>query len=96
MAVQRADMHNGCLQVVPGSQKEVIPLGSDRCITEKWCKEREGDWVPVELETGEWVVGGRKGGETPIFKLGRIGEDEGAGSEGGKKKLMDGPSLHDR
>jgi ectoine hydroxylase-related dioxygenase (phytanoyl-CoA dioxygenase family) len=35
MAVNDMDMKNGCLEVVPGSHKEKIPLGANKvCTTE--------------------------------------------------------------
>lgn len=56
MSVEPATMSNGCLEVVAGSHKSKIPLGEDRCITPAWCEDHE--WLPVELETGEFLVFG--------------------------------------
>ncbi|KZT34750.1 PhyH-domain-containing protein [Sistotremastrum suecicum HHB10207 ss-3] len=56
MAVEPATLENGCLEVVPGSHRQPIPLGEDRCITKEWCDMH--DWVPVPLDTGELLIFG--------------------------------------
>lgn len=58
MAVEPANMDNGCLQVVAGSHLLHIPLGEDRCITPAWCDSQS--WIPVELNTGDFLVFGSK------------------------------------
>lgn len=50
LAVEDANLSNGCLEVVAGSHKTLVPLGEDRCITPGWCQAHE--WIPVELKTG--------------------------------------------
>ncbi|KAL0571374.1 hypothetical protein V5O48_010589 [Marasmius crinis-equi] len=58
MAVEPATLENGCLEVVAGSHKlpESIPVGEDQCITDDWCEKQT--WVPVPLETGQFLVFG--------------------------------------
>jgi ectoine hydroxylase-related dioxygenase (phytanoyl-CoA dioxygenase family) len=36
MAVNDMDMRNGCLEVVPGSHKEKIPLGANKVTSPKY------------------------------------------------------------
>ena len=45
---------NGCLELVPGSQKENIPLGMDNCIEKSWVEGK--GWVPVELKAGKSFI----------------------------------------
>lgn len=48
--VEDMTVENGCLEVVPGSQKIHVPLGLDNCIEANWVKAQT--WVPVPLRTG--------------------------------------------
>ncbi|BEJ15693.1 hypothetical protein CspHIS471_0502980 [Cutaneotrichosporon sp. HIS471] len=56
MAVNDMDMSNGCLEVVPGSHKDEIPLGANRCIDPEW--EAKHNWVPVPMPAGALLVFG--------------------------------------
>jgi len=47
---------NGCLEVVPGSQKGEVPIGKDNCIDEGWVARQ--DWVPVPLKAGQVMIFG--------------------------------------
>ncbi|KAJ5959234.1 uncharacterized protein N7479_006384 [Penicillium vulpinum] len=49
-AVDEMNAVNGGLEVVHGSHRVDIPLGSDRCIASDWVKNNE--WTPVDLESG--------------------------------------------
>jgi hypothetical protein len=44
---------NGGLEVVDGSHRMDIPLGSDRCIEPTWVKMNT--WTPAELESGRYI-----------------------------------------
>jgi hypothetical protein len=44
---------NGGLEVVDGSHRMDIPLGSDRCIEPTWVKTNP--WTPAELEAGIYI-----------------------------------------
>jgi ectoine hydroxylase-related dioxygenase (phytanoyl-CoA dioxygenase family) len=52
--VEDMTIENGCLEVVPGSQKfeEGIPIGRNNCIENTWVEGKE--WVPVPLKAGEF------------------------------------------
>jgi len=56
MAVDDTNKRNGGLEVVDGSQKMEIPIGSDNCITQDWVAKQK--WIPVELKAGEMLVFG--------------------------------------
>lgn len=71
MAVNDMDMNNGCLEVVPGSHKQQVPLGADKvspsafstghnpdiqCIEPEW--EAKQTWVPVPMSAGSILVFG--------------------------------------
>jgi len=58
LAVDAMDMSNGCLEVIPGSHKEIVPLGPDGCIEPAWVEKREKDWVPVILPAGSLLLFG--------------------------------------
>lgn len=55
-AVDEMTSENGGLQVVDGSHKMQIPLGSDRCIEPEWVKSHT--WVPCDLKAGDILVFG--------------------------------------
>jgi ectoine hydroxylase-related dioxygenase (phytanoyl-CoA dioxygenase family) len=70
MAVNDMDMNNGCLEVVPGSHKQQVPLGANKvrnhltfqrqtngqCIEPSW--EAKQTWVPVPMSAGSILVFG--------------------------------------
>ena len=56
MAVDNSNMRNGGLEVVDGSHKMDVPIGSDNCITQEWVAKQK--WIPVELKAGELLVFG--------------------------------------
>ncbi|KAJ5478706.1 hypothetical protein N7530_004215 [Penicillium desertorum] len=49
-AVDGMNAANGGLEVVDGSHRMDIPLGSDRCIASDWVERNV--WTPAELESG--------------------------------------------
>jgi ectoine hydroxylase-related dioxygenase (phytanoyl-CoA dioxygenase family) len=49
-AVDGMNATNGGLEVVDGSHRMDIPLGSDRCIASDWVESNV--WTPAELESG--------------------------------------------
>lgn len=49
-AVDEMTGENGGLEVVEGSHREDIPLGSDRCIEPSWVSGHT--WVPCNLQPG--------------------------------------------
>jgi hypothetical protein len=53
-AVDGMNSANGGLEVVDGSHRVEIPLGSDRCIESDWVKTNT--WTPAELESGMYPV----------------------------------------
>lgn len=56
LSVDPSNMANGALEVVPGSHREEIPLGEDRCLAKSWVEKQ--NWVPVELEAGQVLIFG--------------------------------------
>lgn len=54
LAVDPTNSSNGGLEVVDGSHKMDIPIGSDNCIEPSWVKSQT--WVPVNLEAGMDVL----------------------------------------
>ncbi|CBQ73196.1 related to Phytanoyl-CoA dioxygenase [Sporisorium reilianum SRZ2] len=56
IAVDPATPHNGCLQVVPRSHTQTIPIDENNCITAQWGQTH--DWVDVELQPGDVLVFG--------------------------------------
>jgi ectoine hydroxylase-related dioxygenase (phytanoyl-CoA dioxygenase family) len=71
MAVNDMDMNNGCLEVVPGSHKQQVPLGANKaspstlpkdhdpkvqCIEPAW--EAKQTWIPVPMSAGSILVFG--------------------------------------
>jgi ectoine hydroxylase-related dioxygenase (phytanoyl-CoA dioxygenase family) len=70
MAVNDTDMNNGCLEVVPGSHKQQVPLGANKvslpsdirldadvqCIEPAW--EAKQTWIPVPMSAGSILVFG--------------------------------------
>ncbi|KAJ6070980.1 Phytanoyl-CoA dioxygenase [Penicillium canescens] len=55
-AVDGMNSANGGLEVVDGSHRMDIPLGSDRCIEPTWVKMNT--WTPAELESGDILIFG--------------------------------------
>ena len=56
LAVDPSDSSNGGLEVVRGSHKMDIPIGSDNCIEPEWTAKQ--DWTAVELRAGEALIFG--------------------------------------
>jgi len=54
--VEDMTLDNGCLEIVPGSQKTTVPLGVDNCIDENWVKQQT--WVPIPLKAGRFHIDG--------------------------------------
>jgi ectoine hydroxylase-related dioxygenase (phytanoyl-CoA dioxygenase family) len=50
-AVDDMNAVNGGLEVVNGSHRMQVPLGSDRCIEPAWVKSHE--WTPCDLQPGK-------------------------------------------
>ncbi|KAJ5775003.1 uncharacterized protein N7511_000014 [Penicillium nucicola] len=55
-AVDAMNSVNGGLEVVDGSHRMEIPLGSDRCIEPTWVKSNT--WTSAELEAGDILIFG--------------------------------------
>ncbi|KAJ5192022.1 uncharacterized protein N7498_011007 [Penicillium cinerascens] len=55
-AVDEMNETNGGLEVVDGSHRMEVPLGSDRCIEPSWVKSHT--WTPCNLEPGDILVFG--------------------------------------
>ncbi|KAJ5686044.1 hypothetical protein N7536_008663 [Penicillium majusculum] len=55
-AVDGMNAANGGLEVVNGSHRMDIPLGSDRCIASDWAESNV--WTPAELESGDILIFG--------------------------------------
>lgn len=53
-AVDEMNAANGGLEVVNGSHRMDIPLGSDRCIASDWVESNV--WTPAELEPGMQIA----------------------------------------
>lgn len=53
-AVDGMNAANGGLEVVNGSHRMDIPLGSDRCIAPDWVESNV--WTPAELESGMQIT----------------------------------------
>ncbi|KDN53584.1 PhyH-domain-containing protein [Tilletiaria anomala UBC 951] len=56
IAVDKATLENGCLEVVPGSHRMNIPVGSDNCIPKDW--EDANEWILVPLKPGDVLIFG--------------------------------------
>ncbi|XMA12036.1 hypothetical protein WAI453_004827 [Rhynchosporium graminicola] len=56
IAADDATSLNGCLEVVNGSHKMAVPIGSDNCIVPQWIESHE--WVSVEMKAGEMLIFG--------------------------------------
>ncbi|KAF5317590.1 hypothetical protein D9758_018463 [Tetrapyrgos nigripes] len=56
IAVAPATIENGCLEVIVGSHKMSVPIGTDVCIEQEWCDQQ--NWTPVPLNTGEMLIFG--------------------------------------
>ncbi|GAM20760.1 hypothetical protein SAMD00019534_039350 [Acytostelium subglobosum LB1] len=57
LAVDASTVANGCLFVVPGSQKAgMLPMETDNTISREWCSDKE--WIPVECEVGDVLIFG--------------------------------------
>ena len=56
IAIDDTNLQNGCLEFVPGSHQEAIPIGPDNCISPEWVQKQT--WVPIELKAGQFVVFG--------------------------------------
>lgn len=56
MAINAANLENGCLEVVPGSHLMTIPISDDNCIEPSW--EAQQTWVPVPLQPGDTLIFG--------------------------------------
>ncbi|GAW04988.1 epoxidase subunit a [Lentinula edodes] len=56
MAAEPATLENGCLEVVASSHKMSIPIDKNKCIQQEWCDEQK--WIPVPLESGQFLVFG--------------------------------------
>jgi ectoine hydroxylase-related dioxygenase (phytanoyl-CoA dioxygenase family) len=57
IAIDRADIANGCLEVVDGSHDMEVEVGKEeRGITKKW--EAAHSWIPVELDVGDMIFFG--------------------------------------
>ncbi|KAJ7762992.1 hypothetical protein B0H16DRAFT_1528405 [Mycena metata] len=54
IAVDPQTAENGCLEVVAGSHKIDIPVGTDHCLDETWCANQA--WTPLYLDRGQFVV----------------------------------------
>lgn len=50
VAVDGMSSENGGLEVVDGSHRMEVPLGSDRCIEPDWVKSHS--WTPCNLQAG--------------------------------------------
>jgi hypothetical protein len=50
------NVSNGGLEVVDGSHRMNVPLGSDRCIEPSWVESQP--WTPCNLEPGMWTMRG--------------------------------------
>jgi ectoine hydroxylase-related dioxygenase (phytanoyl-CoA dioxygenase family) len=50
-AVDEMNAVNGGLEVVNGSHRMEVPLGSDRCIEPAWVESHE--WTPCDLQPGK-------------------------------------------
>ncbi|QKX63780.1 uncharacterized protein TRUGW13939_10951 [Talaromyces rugulosus] len=55
-AVDEMNSENGGLDVVEGSHREHVPLGSDRCIGPSWVESHT--WVPCNLSPGDILLFG--------------------------------------
>ncbi|CRG82742.1 hypothetical protein PISL3812_00087 [Talaromyces islandicus] len=55
-AVDEMNGENGGLDVVEGSHREHVPLGSDRCIEPSWVESHT--WVPCNLQPGDILLFG--------------------------------------
>lgn len=56
-AVDETNASNGGLEVVDGSHRVDVPLGSDRCIEPNWVESHP--WTACNLEPGTFVCGNR-------------------------------------
>ncbi|KAL5328080.1 hypothetical protein ACEPPN_005788 [Leptodophora sp. 'Broadleaf-Isolate-01'] len=56
IAADNATSLNGCLEVVEGSHKMAVPIGTDNCITPDWVASQ--NWIPVEMKAGEMMIFG--------------------------------------
>ncbi|KAH7400303.1 hypothetical protein BKA64DRAFT_622965 [Cadophora sp. MPI-SDFR-AT-0126] len=56
IAADDATSLNGCLEIVEGSHKMDVPIGSDNCITPEWVAAQK--WVHVEMKAGEMMIFG--------------------------------------
>jgi hypothetical protein len=57
LAVDAANIANGCIEVVPGSHKTDVELvGGTGQISPSW--EAQATWIPVELEEGDLLIFG--------------------------------------
>ncbi|KAH8805297.1 hypothetical protein F5884DRAFT_679305, partial [Xylogone sp. PMI_703] len=56
VAVDEMTSENGGLDVVEGSHRMNIPLGSDRCIERSWVENRQ--WTPCDLKAGDILIFG--------------------------------------
>ncbi|KAJ9296195.1 hypothetical protein DTO271G3_5336 [Paecilomyces variotii] len=55
-AVDDMSIENGGLEVVDGSHRKEVPLGSDRCIEPSWVAAQE--WTSCDLKSGDILVFG--------------------------------------
>ncbi|QIX00973.1 hypothetical protein AMS68_006490 [Peltaster fructicola] len=56
IAVDAANLENGCLEVVRGSHKMVVDLADGGAISKTW--EESHEWLPVPLEAGDLLIFG--------------------------------------
>lgn len=56
LAVDAADILNGCMEVISGSHRRQVPIASDNCIEREWADNQH--WTPVELDAGDALVFG--------------------------------------
>ncbi len=56
IAIDPQDPNNGCLEVVNGSHKMNVPIGSDNFLEPSWIQSQP--WTAVSLQAGEAIVFG--------------------------------------
>ncbi|PWN49950.1 PhyH-domain-containing protein [Violaceomyces palustris] len=56
IAVDPANLENGCLEVVVSSHKMKVPIDDNNCIEKSW--EESQTWTPVPLSSGDVLVFG--------------------------------------
>lgn len=56
IAVDNATVANGCMEVVKGSHKMVVPIAPDNCIDKDWVTQQT--WTPIEMQAGDVLIFG--------------------------------------